>query len=84
MPACPRFVDIGACLQQLQGEVETAWLPSRHSSTNPRRAPRPRADVASLMPQLKEELAQLVAIPSVSASGYPEETHEPLLATPTS
>ena len=29
--------------------------------------------VASMMPQLREELAQLVAIPSVSAAGYPAE-----------
>ena len=36
--------------------------------------------VASLMPQLRSELARLVAIPSISASGYPEETHGPLLA----
>ncbi len=30
------------------------------------------------MPQLREELAQLVAIPSISAPGYPEETHAAL------
>ena len=35
--------------------------------------------VEALMPQLKSELASLVAIPSVSASGYPEETHAALL-----
>ena len=28
--------------------------------------------VASLMPQLEEELARLVAIPSVSSAGFPE------------
>jgi acetylornithine deacetylase/succinyl-diaminopimelate desuccinylase-like protein len=37
------------------------------------------ATVGSLMPQLKEELAQLVAIPSVSALDFPESTHGPLL-----
>ena len=31
-----------------------------------------------LMPQLQADLARLVAIPSVSAPGYPEETHGPL------
>jgi len=31
------------------------------------------------MPQLREELARLVAIPSVSASGYPQETRPALL-----
>jgi cysteinylglycine-S-conjugate dipeptidase len=35
--------------------------------------------VAALMPQLRQELARLVAIPSVSAWGFPEETHPPLL-----
>ena len=37
--------------------------------------------VRALMPQLKEELARLVAIPSVSASNYPEETRPALLET---
>ena len=37
------------------------------------------ANVAASMPQLKEELAALVAIPSISAWGFPEETHPPLL-----
>jgi acetylornithine deacetylase/succinyl-diaminopimelate desuccinylase-like protein len=36
-------------------------------------------DVRRQMPQLKEELARLVAIPSVSAGGFPEHTHGPLL-----
>jgi acetylornithine deacetylase/succinyl-diaminopimelate desuccinylase-like protein len=31
------------------------------------------------MPQLKSDLARLVAIPSISAPNYPEETHGPLL-----
>ena len=31
------------------------------------------------MPRLRSELAQLVAIPSISATGYPAETHPPLL-----
>ena len=31
-----------------------------------------------LKPQLRDELAQLVAIPSISAPGYPEETHAAL------
>ncbi len=35
--------------------------------------------VTSLAPQLKEELARLVAIPSISALGYPAETHPALL-----
>jgi cysteinylglycine-S-conjugate dipeptidase len=38
-----------------------------------------REAVAALMPQLKEELARVVAIPSISAWGFPEETHPPLL-----
>jgi len=33
-----------------------------------------RETVAALMPRLKEELAALVAIPSISALGYPQET----------
>ena len=36
--------------------------------------------VASLMPQLEEELVRLVAIPSVSAAGFPEP-RQPLLDT---
>jgi acetylornithine deacetylase/succinyl-diaminopimelate desuccinylase-like protein len=35
--------------------------------------------VASLMPQLKSDLARLVAIPSISAPNYPEETRSSLL-----
>jgi cysteinylglycine-S-conjugate dipeptidase len=35
---------------------------------------------AALMPQLKADLARLVAIPSISAPNYPEETHAPLRA----
>jgi cysteinylglycine-S-conjugate dipeptidase len=35
--------------------------------------------VRNLMPQLRSELARLVAIPSVSAPGYPEGTHAALL-----
>lgn len=35
--------------------------------------------VSSLMPRLKEDLARLVAIPSVSAPGFPEETRTALL-----
>jgi acetylornithine deacetylase/succinyl-diaminopimelate desuccinylase-like protein len=38
-----------------------------------------RETVARLIPQLKEELAQLVAIPSMSEWGFPEHTHGPLL-----
>ena len=37
-----------------------------------------REAVADLMPQLTEELAQLVAIPSISAFGYPAETRPSL------
>ena len=39
------------------------------------------AEVASLLPQLKADLARLVAIPGVSALGYPEETRAALLET---
>ena len=35
--------------------------------------------VRALMPELKDELARLVAIPSVSASNYPEATRPALL-----
>ena len=35
--------------------------------------------VHPLMPRLKYDLARLVAIPSISAPGYPAATHEPLL-----
>jgi hypothetical protein len=36
-------------------------------------------DVAKVMPQLKDDLARLVAIPSVSTPGFPEETRPALL-----
>ena len=36
--------------------------------------------VRSLMPELTADLARLVAIPSISASGYPPEKHEVILA----
>jgi acetylornithine deacetylase/succinyl-diaminopimelate desuccinylase-like protein len=36
------------------------------------------ATVSSLMPQLKEDLARLVAIPSISALGFPESTRPAL------
>jgi acetylornithine deacetylase/succinyl-diaminopimelate desuccinylase-like protein len=39
-----------------------------------------RETVASLMPGLKQDLARLVAIPSVSATSYPTETHSELIA----
>src|SRR5262245_2611583 len=39
------------------------------------------AAVASLMPELKANLARLVAIPGVSALGYPAETRAALLET---
>ncbi len=35
--------------------------------------------VRELMPQLTDELSELVAIPSVSETGYPDSTHEQLL-----
>jgi acetylornithine deacetylase/succinyl-diaminopimelate desuccinylase-like protein len=38
-----------------------------------------REQVAALMAQLKSDLARLVAIPSISAPGYPEETRPALL-----
>jgi cysteinylglycine-S-conjugate dipeptidase len=50
------------------------------SEVQPMTAPT-RDTVAALMPQLKEELAELVAIPSISVLGYPEETHPALLQT---
>src|SRR6478609_2697016 len=37
------------------------------------------AKVSTLMPQLWADLARLVAIPSISAQGFPEATHPPLL-----
>jgi cysteinylglycine-S-conjugate dipeptidase len=37
--------------------------------------------VAALMPQLQADLARLVAVPSVSAPGYPEETRPALVET---
>ena len=40
--------------------------------------PSPEA-VASLMPRLTEDLAQLVAIPSISEWGFPEHTRPALL-----
>jgi cysteinylglycine-S-conjugate dipeptidase len=41
--------------------------------------PPTRDSVRALMPQLKDELAQLVAIPGVSAWDYPEETRPALV-----
>ena len=38
-----------------------------------------QATVVSLMPQLKEDLARLVAIPSISEWGFPEDTRPALL-----
>ena len=38
-----------------------------------------RDNVAALMPGLKEDLARLVSIPSVSAPGYPEHTRPALI-----
>jgi cysteinylglycine-S-conjugate dipeptidase len=35
--------------------------------------------VSTLLPELQDDLGRLVAIPSVSAPGFPEETHGPLL-----
>ena len=40
----------------------------------------PADRVEGLMPQLRADLARLVAIPSVSATGYPPETHAALIA----
>jgi acetylornithine deacetylase/succinyl-diaminopimelate desuccinylase-like protein len=39
-----------------------------------------RSAVAQLMPRLKADLTELVAIPSISAPGYPAETRPTLLA----
>ena len=44
-------------------------------------SPPSRQDVVALMPQLKDELAQLVAIPSLSEWGFPEHTREALVRT---
>jgi acetylornithine deacetylase/succinyl-diaminopimelate desuccinylase-like protein len=38
-----------------------------------------RESVAALMPQLEQDLASLVAIPGISALGFPEETREELV-----
>jgi acetylornithine deacetylase/succinyl-diaminopimelate desuccinylase-like protein len=38
-----------------------------------------REDVATLLPQLKADLARLVAIPSISVLGYPEHTRPALI-----
>jgi hypothetical protein len=35
--------------------------------------------VPALMPQLKSDLTRLVAVPSISAPGYPESTRPALL-----
>ena len=40
-----------------------------------------RESVAALMPQLTQELAHLVAMPSISEWGFPEHTREPLVAS---
>src|SRR5262245_36460613 len=40
-----------------------------------------REDITKLMPQLKDELARLVAIPSISEWGFPEHTRGPLAET---
>ncbi|HKX47526.1 MAG TPA: M20/M25/M40 family metallo-hydrolase [Gaiellaceae bacterium] len=40
-----------------------------------------RNDVAALMPQLQNDLAALVAIPSLSEWGFPERTRGPLVET---
>ena len=42
-------------------------------------SPPRHAAVGALMPRLKDELAQLVAIPSISALGYPEHTRPALI-----
>lgn len=36
-------------------------------------------DVASLMPQLRDDIGRMVAIPSVSAPDFPRQTHGPIL-----
>jgi hypothetical protein len=41
--------------------------------------PSTRETVSNLMPQLRDELVELVAIPSVSVLGYPQETRPALL-----
>jgi acetylornithine deacetylase/succinyl-diaminopimelate desuccinylase-like protein len=52
--------------------------PSPNAKEDPLPAPT-RTDVAQLMPALRKELADLVAIPSVSAPDYPSETRPALL-----
>jgi cysteinylglycine-S-conjugate dipeptidase len=52
-------------------------LPSNRSTAAEARAV---VDGAALMPRLKEDLARLVAIPSISAPAFPEETRPALLA----
>ena len=50
------------------------------SPSSPAQAPTPQL-VRELMPQLKADLARLVAIPSVSVLGYPEHTRPALIET---
>ncbi len=52
---------------------------SGQESAGPGSFPRLKARVGELMPYLKDELADLIAIPSVSAAGYPENTRPALL-----
>ena len=42
-------------------------------------SPPSRDAIASLMPQLKQDLARLVAIPSISEWGFPEHTRPAIL-----
>jgi acetylornithine deacetylase/succinyl-diaminopimelate desuccinylase-like protein len=57
---------------------------ARDGGSVPARAQRPKSrdalpqTVSSLMPQLKDDLARLVAIPSISAANYPAQTHAEL------
>ncbi len=52
-----------------------------HDSRGPGTPAGLKERVRALMPQLKSELAELVAIPSVSEAGYPEKTRPALLQT---
>ena len=56
-------------------------MDSGHDSGGPGTSAGLKARVSGLMPQLKSELAALVAIPSVSEAGYPEKTRPALLQT---
>ena len=56
-----------------------ASLEAREAAVTETSSPTMAEKVRSLFPELRSELARLVAIPSVSASNFPEETRPALL-----